>query len=616
MRASRVAAAIAALAVLPGLVSAAHAGTYDVYSCWAGAGSYLNPDASGAAWNADDSHATLGGTSRYYRAYDECNGAGGSFGAASIPGSAAPAGVFAESRFASPDGTRIQRVRLWRTAYTYGTGSGSSAHRGALFDLADGALFGRGDIFFGGANASAGTGGSASHGIVAGNLLDLDVSGSLPHDFSVRVGCTLDPCPTAGHVPGNAAAPDTSSRIFGSVVTLVDTNEPSLGLAKTGLLGDGAHSGVQPVVVDLASDISGITRIEVLVDGASAPLGLADFSRDQSHCIWSRKLPCTPVKDLSIPVDTRAIADGAHTVTVRAFDAASNPHDHPPLAITVRNTAGGGSDGSSGSGSQGPSGGQTRGSGGSGHGGSSRGTSGGSPGGGSRGSDALEEFFPSRNPLNGLHASEHARMTVAFVRNGKTRLSARFGSRPRIRGRLKDSHGRAIAFAEVLIQGRRAGSHDEWGDIGTAHTHRTGRFSFRLPRDAGSMELRVVYRAHVAAGESAATRRLVVKIQWDVRLGVTPRSVRNGDAITFSGVLYAGRGRRSEKLVDMQVKIGRKWRTFATTRAAPDGSFGYRYRFRRTFRPVTYRFRALSRYEVGWPYSSGASRSVRVHVHG
>ena len=162
------------------------------------------------------------------------------------------------------------------------------------------------------------------------------------------------------------------------------------------------------------------------------------------------------------------------------------------------------------------------------------------------------------------------------------------------------------------MQGRRRGA--QWVDLGSAHTHKTGRFSFRLPRNAASMEIRVLYRAHLSDHDVSASRRLVVKIQWSVRLHVTPHSVRNGQSITFSGVLDAGRVRRSEKLVDMQVRIGRRWRTFATTRAAGDGTFAYRYRFRRTYRSVTYSFRALARYEVGFPYSTGASRVVRVRV--
>jgi hypothetical protein len=205
-------------------------------------------------------------------------------------------------------------------------------------------------------------------------------------------------------------------------------------------------------------------------------------------------------------------------------------------------------------------------------------------------------------------------MTAAFVRNGRSLVRAPYGSQPRIRGRLLNRKGHAIAYAQVTVQGRRAGSQERWVDLGSARTHKTGRFVFRLPRDASSLELRVVYRSHLSDSDVSAFRRLVVRIEWNVHLRVAPHKVRNGQTVTFQGLLEAGRVRRSEKLVDMQVLIGRRWRTFATTRAAADGTFAYRYHFRRTFQPITYRFRALSRYEVGFPYSTGASKSVRVRV--
>lgn len=45
----------------------ATANTYDVYSCWAGAGTYLNPNASSAAWAKDQSQS--GG---HFTAHEDC----------------------------------------------------------------------------------------------------------------------------------------------------------------------------------------------------------------------------------------------------------------------------------------------------------------------------------------------------------------------------------------------------------------------------------------------------------------------------------------------------------------------------------------------------------------
>ena len=73
---------------------------------------------------------------------------------------------------------------------------------------------------------------------------------------------------------------------------------------------------------------------------------------------------------------------------------------------------------------------------------------------------------------------------------------------------------------------------------------------------------------------------------------------------------------RGGMVVEMQVRIGRRWRTFATTRArGTGGTFRYRYRFMRTYTRVTYRFRALVRAEAAYPYATGASRTVKVRVN-
>jgi hypothetical protein len=68
--------------------------------------------------------------------------------------------------------------------------------------------------------------------------------------------------------------------------------------------------------------------------------------------------------------------------------------------------------------------------------------------------------------------------------------------------------------------------------------------------------------------------------------------------------------------VNLQVVVDGRWHTFATVRSSKSGKFKYRYRFMRTFGHVTYRFRALSRYEAAYPFIAGHSRTVRVRVNG
>jgi hypothetical protein len=65
----------------------------------------------------------------------------------------------------------------------------------------------------------------------------------------------------------------------------------------------------------------------------------------------------------------------------------------------------------------------------------------------------------------------------------------------------------------------------------------------------------------------------------------------------------------------VQVKEGKRWQTFDEL-TVHGGKIGYHYTFRRTYQPTTYTFRVAlpSGGAVGYPYASGASRPVNVHV--
>src|SRR5205085_3582662 len=100
--------------------------TYDVYSCWAGYGTFHNPNASSAAWTKDQ--ASAGG---HFGAHDDCgvNSTNGAMTLISSSGYSASNGQYAALRFAAPFGSTIDHVDMWRNAWSYGTGSGASSQR-------------------------------------------------------------------------------------------------------------------------------------------------------------------------------------------------------------------------------------------------------------------------------------------------------------------------------------------------------------------------------------------------------------------------------------------------------------------------------------------------------
>jgi hypothetical protein len=104
----------------------AKANTYDVYSCWAGAGTFHNPNASSAAWTKDQ--ASAGG---HFTAHEDCatNTTHGAMTIISLSGYSASLNEHARLAFAAPSATTVSGVQLWRNAWSYGTGSGASSQR-------------------------------------------------------------------------------------------------------------------------------------------------------------------------------------------------------------------------------------------------------------------------------------------------------------------------------------------------------------------------------------------------------------------------------------------------------------------------------------------------------
>ncbi|HEY3188984.1 MAG TPA: hypothetical protein VGJ70_15985, partial [Solirubrobacteraceae bacterium] len=320
------------VAVLLTAAPVARAGTYDVYSCYAGAEGFHNPGANASAWSGrDDPGGRFG-------AFDQCGATDNGFGVISFSGYQAPSGAFGEVAFAAPAGTRVVRLRLWRTAWSYGSGSGGASQRNYLSTLADGNSQLGGDGFDGTEDVPygrAGTTDTAYHGLIPANLLDVDWSNATPARVAYQVGCRFDAgCPTAAPDGGFAAG----VKIYGTIVTLRDPSDPELAVAGSGLLtAGGTHSGRELVHVTAASDNSGIKRLAVYADEAASPVGVVDFERNGDKCAWWQPLPCQNVTDVDVPVDTRRVADGNHRFVVRAYDAAENVRAFVSEPVTVKN---------------------------------------------------------------------------------------------------------------------------------------------------------------------------------------------------------------------------------------------------------------------------------------
>jgi hypothetical protein len=214
-----------------------------------------------------------------------------------------------------------------------------------------------------------------------------------------------------------------------------------------------------------------------------------------------------------------------------------------------------------------------------------------------------------------LPAREGSRMTAGARGRGSrfvSRLSPKFGQRLVLAGSLLDAAGKPRAGAPIEVLERVGDRSDSWQAVSKLHTSSRGTFVTR-PTTGPARVLRFRY-----AG-SATTRSVSADVELRVRAGVTlvasRSSVRNGASVKFRGRLLGGPLPSKGKLVLLQARTSRGWRTFATARAGARGKWAYRYRFTDTSTTARYAFRVVVPEEASYPYERGTSSIAYVHVH-
>lgn len=217
-----------------------------------------------------------------------------------------------------------------------------------------------------------------------------------------------------------------------------------------------------------------------------------------------------------------------------------------------------------------------------------------------------------RGAPNGSGATERARLSAYVGKGRSTTIRVPHGRATRITGRLADAEGNPIRGAVVNVQVgvRMPGTALE--DVGTVTTDRNGEYAYTLPPGPSRL-VRFAYRSHLGDTHFADTTDVVVMVRAGVTLKPRPTKLRNGSATTFTGTVARPLPRRGV-LVDLQARVGKRWRTFAVARTNRSGRYRVRYRFRNTYRTTTFKFRARVRRDSSYPYLDGFSRTVRVHV--
>ena len=216
-------------------------------------------------------------------------------------------------------------------------------------------------------------------------------------------------------------------------------------------------------------------------------------------------------------------------------------------------------------------------------------------------------------PLNGANASESGSLRAVFTRGGKRRRTVGPGGRPSVSLRLRNGGRQPIGDARLQVYARQLRTGARYQPAGEVRTGANGRARFVVPKGA-SRALRFEYRRRVDDPQPVLRAKVRLGVRPRVSLRVRPRRVRFGGRIRLAGRVISRPRPRPGKLVVLQAFDRGRWRPLATARSGKNGRFAHAYRFTRTSRPRTFRFRARLPREAAYPYATGNSRVVRARV--
>jgi hypothetical protein len=193
----------------------------------------------------------------------------------------------------------------------------------------------------------------------------------------------------------------------------------------------------------------------------------------------------------------------------------------------------------------------------------------------------------------------------------RPQAEVRYGERVVFAGRLENREGQPVPGAEIQVLSSSVTAPEQL--LGVVTTDADGRFRYESLADA-TRALRFVYRGTAVLLPAQGEVSLLTSAASTFR--ASPRRLRNGQSVRFTGRLRALPAPPAGKLVELQVVLSGRWQTFRTTRTQADGTWAVRYHFRRTCGRLRYRFRARLPAEAGYAFQTGYTRPLSVLVRG
>lgn len=199
-----------------------------------------------------------------------------------------------------------------------------------------------------------------------------------------------------------------------------------------------------------------------------------------------------------------------------------------------------------------------------------------------------------------------------------TVLTVPFGTGANLSGRLVDADGAGLAGRSLRVVSRPSRGALRKASVTQVQTRAHGVFELGLA--AGTSRRVSVSFAGDGGLEPATRRPLMLRVRSGVELRVSPRRLRTGAAVSFSGRVRSTGAPlpRRGKLVAIQYfeLAAKRWRPIMVVRSDHTGRFRARYRFRYVSSTASIRIRAAALPEERWPYAPGTSRPVVVRVTG
>lgn len=187
----------------------------------------------------------------------------------------------------------------------------------------------------------------------------------------------------------------------------------------------------------------------------------------------------------------------------------------------------------------------------------------------------------------------------------------RLGEQSQIVGKLANRDGQGIAGERLQVFETSILTPGQL--VGEVTTDANGGFSYTVTGTT-TRTLRFVYAGSPVVLPTSTEVGLTTPAQSSLR--VSRSRLLNGQSVTFSGQVQSVPIPPGGKLVQLEVRLSRRWQTFRTVRTDPAGNWSVPYKFARTRGIVWYRFRVELPPESGYPFTVGVSKSIRVRVRG